>query len=932
MRVKDTLNLGKTKFKMRGNLPVKEVDRQKAWAENKIYQARQKLNEGKPTFILHDGPPYANGPIHMGHAMNKISKDIIVRFKSMSGFRSPYVPGWDTHGLPIEQQLTKAGYDRKKMSTSAFRDLCREYALKQVDQQREGFKRLGVSADWDNPYLTLKPEFEAAEVRVFGEMAKRGLIYRGKKPVYWSWSSESAMAEAEVEYHDVTSPSAFYGERVVDGKGVLDTDTYFVVWTTTPWTIPASEGITIDAGIEYAVVQAAGDDRKFVLASELVNENAERFGWQDVQVLKTVKGQDLENITAQHPYIADRKLVVMLGDFVTTETGTGLVHTAPGLGEDDFNVGALYHLPVLVPVDDKGYMTEEAGPDFKGVFYEDANQISLDKLKEANALLDYMPYEHSYPFDWRTKKPVIFRATPQWFASVDKVRDEILDSLKDVKFQPDWGQRRLANMIKDRGDWVISRQRVWGVPLPIFYAEDGTAIIEPETVEHVADLFGQFGSNVWFDRDAKDLLPEGYTNEHSPHGEFTKETDIMDVWFDSGTSHQGVLAEREDLVYPADLYLEGSDQYRGWFNSSLITSVVCSGHAPYRSIISQGFTLDKKGKKMSKSMGNVIDPEKVIKQMGAEIIRLWVMSADTSADVRVSMGTFQQISEAYRKLRNTFRFLLANTADFKPAEDTVSYEKLEAVDQYMLVKLNHFLKEMRDDFDQYDFLDAYKLLINFVNNDLSAFYMNVAKDVLYIESADSHVRRSMQTVFYQILVTLVKLLTPILPHTTEEVWEYMDEPEDFVQLTEIPDVETFDNEDDLLAKWSDFMEVRSHVLKSLEEARNAKMIGKSLEAQVDLYVNDHQKELLDSLNANVALLLGVSALHIHPLDDAPEDADKFNNGVAVKVSPAAGETCARCRMVKEDVGSDSAYPTLCARCAKIVRDNFPETVEEGLEK
>ena len=931
MRVKDTLNIGRTKFPMRGKLPVTEAQREQLWEENKVYQLRQKLNEGKPTFVLHDGPPYANGNIHIGHAMNKISKDFIIRYKSMTGYRAPYVPGWDTHGLPIEHQLTKSGYDRKKMTTSEFRDLCRKYALEQVDKQRTDFKRLGVSGEWDHPYLTLDKEFEAAQIRVFGEFAKKGLLYQAKKPVYWSWSSESALAEAEVEYHDVVAKTAFFVEQIKDGKGRLDNNTYLVVWTTTPWTIPASEAVAVNPKFDYSVVKPAGDDRQYVVGTELLANLAEKLGWDDYEVVDHLSGADMEGMTTQHPYI-DRELLVGNADYVTADTGTGLVHTAPGYGDDDYNFGKKYDLPIFAPINDQGVLTKDNGADFDGVFYQKADDISLQKLEDNHALLLEEPLKHSYPFDWRTKKPIIFRATDQWFVSIEKMRQNILDALEDVEYHPSWGKVRLRNMIKDRGDWVISRQRVWGVPLPIFYAEDGTPIMEEETINHVADLFAKYGSNVWFDRDAKDLLPEGYTNEHSPHGKFTKETDIMDVWFDSGSSHQGVLAERDYLTYPADMYLEGSDQYRGWFNSSLITSVVCSGHAPYRSIISQGFTLDMKGKKMSKSVGNVIDPEKVIKQMGAEIIRLWVMSADTSADVRVSMGTFQQISEAYRKLRNTFRSLLANTADFKPAEDTVSYEKLEAVDQYMLVKLNHFLKEMRDDFDQYDFLDAYKLLINFVNNDLSAFYMNVAKDVLYIEPADSHVRRSMQTVFYQILVTLVKLLTPILPHTTEEVWEYMDEPEDFVQLTEIPDVETFDNEDDLLTKWSDFMEVRSHVLKSLEEARNAKMIGKSLEAQVDLYVNDHQKELLDSLNANVALLLGVSALHIHPLDDAPEDADKFNNGVAVKVSPAAGETCARCRMVKEDVGSDSAYPTLCARCAKIVRDNFPETVEEDLEK
>ena len=931
MRVKDTLNLGRTKFPMRGKLPVTEAQREQLWEENKVYQLRQKLNEGKPSFVLHDGPPYANGNIHIGHAMNKISKDFIVRYKSMSGYRAPYVPGWDTHGLPIEHQLTKSGYDRKKMSTSEFRDLCRKYALEQVDKQRTDFKRLGVSGEWDHPYLTLDKEFEAAQIRVFGEFAKKGLLYQAKKPVYWSWSSESALAEAEVEYHDVVAKTAFFAEQVKDGKDILDDNTYLVVWTTTPWTVPASEAVAVNGKFDYSVVKPANDDRQFIVATDLLDGVADKLGWEDFEVVKHLSGNDLDGMVTKHPYI-DRDILVGTADYVTADAGTGLVHTAPGYGDDDYHFGLEHNLPIFAPITDQGVLTKENGADFDGVFYQDADDISLKKLEEAGSLLLEEPLKHSYPFDWRTKKPIIFRATDQWFVSIDKMRQDILDALEEVNYQPSWGKTRLRNMIKDRGDWVISRQRVWGVPLPIFYAEDGTPIMEEETINHVADLFAKYGSNVWFDRDAKDLLPEGYTNEHSPHGKFTKETDIMDVWFDSGSSHQGVLAERDYLTYPSDLYLEGSDQYRGWFNSSLITSVVCSSKAPYKGIVSQGFTLDKKGKKMSKSMGNVIDPNKVVKQMGAEIIRLWVMSADTSADVRVSMGTFQQISEAYRKLRNTFRFLLANTGDFKPTDDTVSYEKLNSVDQYMLVKLNHFLKEMRADFDNYDFLDAYKFLINFVNNDLSAFYMNLAKDVLYIEPADSHARRSMQTVFYNILLTMVKLLTPILPHTTEEVWEYMDEPEDFVQLTEIPDPQTFANEAELLKQWDRFMDVRSHVLKGLEEARNAKQIGKSLEAQVDLYLSDQQQQLLTDLDEDVALLLGVSALHIHPLAEAPADAAKYDDGVAVKVSPAVGETCARCRMVKEDVGSDDAYPMLCARCAKIVRDNFPETVEEGLEK
>ena len=931
MKVKDTLNLGKTKFPMRGNLPVREVERQNEWEENKVYEQRQKLNEGKPSFVLHDGPPYANGNIHMGHAMNKISKDFIVRSKSMMGFRAPYVPGWDTHGLPIEQQLKKAGVDRKALSVAEFREMCRQYALEQVDKQRKDFKRLGVAGEWDNPYLTLKPEYEAQQIRVFGKMAEKGLIYKGKKPVFWSWSSESALAEAEVEYHDVTSPSAFYGEQVVDGKGVLDENTYMVVWTTTPWTIPASEGITIDATFDYAVVQHDDDERKYVLAADLVNADAELFGWNDVKIVKTVKGAELENVLCQHPFYPERKLVTMLGDFVTTDAGTGLVHTAPGFGEDDFNIGVKYGLDVYVPVDDKGYMTEDTGEDFAGLFYEDANEVSLKKLEEAGVLLKQMDYEHSYPFDWRTKKPIIFRATPQWFASVDKIRDQILDAINEVQFFPDWGQKRLYNMIRDRGDWVISRQRVWGVPLPIFYGEDGEAIMTKETIEHVAKLVEEHGSNIWFQREAKDLLPEGFTSEHSPNGEFTKETDIMDVWFDSGSSHQGVCAERDYLTYPADLYLEGSDQYRGWFNSSLITSVAYSGHAPYKQILSQGFTLDGKGRKMSKSLGNTIVPSEVIDKMGAEIIRLWVLSVDTSADVRVSMGSFQQIAESYRKFRNTVRFLLANTTDFDPAKNAVAFDEMESIDKYMTVLVNKFTKEILDAYANYEFMEIYKKLINFITTDLSAFYMDVAKDVVYIEAPDSKKRRSMQTVLYDVVVRLTKLMTPILPHTTEEIWKYLKEDEEYAQLSEMPEVKHFNNEEKLVDLWNRFMNLRSGVFKALEEARNEKLIGKSFEAHVDLYVSNGVQADLDALNANVRQALIVSALDVHPLSEAPENALKFNDEYAVVVEHAKGEVCPRCRMIKTDIGSDADLPTLCASCAEIVRENYSEALAEGLE-
>lgn len=929
MRIKETLNLNKTGFPMRGNLPVTEAQRQAVWAENKVYEQRQKLNEGKPTFVLHDGPPYANGDIHIGHAMNKISKDFIVRYKSMSGYRAPYVPGWDTHGLPTEQALTNQGVDRKSMSTAEFRELCRKFVLKEIDKQRNGFKRLGVAGDWDHPYITLQPEYEAAQVRVFAEFVKKGYIFRGQKPVYWSWSSESALAEAEVDYKDVESPSAFFAEQVKDGHGLLDDNTYFVVWTTTPWTIPASEGITVDAGFDYAVVQPKSETRKFVVAEQLLSSVSETLGWEDVKTLQTLKGAQLEKMTAHHPYY-DRDLLVMNGNFVTLDAGTGLVHTAPGFGEDDFNVGTKYGLPVFSPVDGQGKMTADA-PGFEGVFYEDANQISLDKLKEKNLLLKYMPYTHSYPFDWRTKKPIIFRATPQWFASVSAFRQDILDALDDVKFYPDWGKRRLYNMIKDRGDWVISRQRAWGVPLPIFYAEDGTPIMTPETIDHVADLFAKHGSNYWFEHDAKELLPDGFTSEHSPNGQFTKETDIMDVWFDSGSSHQAVLAARPELTYPADLYLEGSDQYRGWFNSSLITSVAVSGKAPYKAVMSQGFTLDKNGKKMSKSIGNTIAPDEIIKKMGAEILRLWVASVDSSADVRVSMESFTQISESYRKLRNTMRFMLSNVTDFDPAKNTVPYADLAGADRYLLSRLNDLVEQVRADYEKYDFIDLYKLLLSFVTNDLSAFYLDFAKDILYIDAADSKTRRSMQTVLYQVLVRMTTLMTPLLPHTAEEIWPFLHEKPEFAQLAEMPNVEPEWQNEALIGRWADFMTLRSDVLKSLEEARDAKLIGRPMEAALDLYVSDHNAEMLEHLHSNVAQLLIVSQLQVHPLSEAPETADKYED-VAVVVSHATGDVCQRCRMIKQDVGSDDAYPALCARCAKIVRAEYPESVTEGLEK
>ena len=927
MRIKDTLNLGKTKFKMRGNLPVREAEWQKEWEDNKLYEQRLKLNEGKPRFDLHDGPPFANGNIHMGHALNKISKDIIVRYKNMNGYYAPYVPGWDTHGLPVEQQLAKKGIDRKTMDRAKYRELCRQFAQEQVEKQMTDFKRLGVMADWDHPYITLQPEFEAAEIRVFGEMFKKGYIYKGKKPVYWSWSSESTLAEAEVEYHDIKSPRIYVAFPILDGKGILDSDTSLVIWTTTPWTIPSNVGITVNPKFDYDVVEV--NDKKYVIGSDRLPAVAEDLGWKDYKVLKTLKGTDFDRMTYKHP-LYDVTGLVMNDTYVTDDDGTGLVHNATGFGEDDYNVGRRYGLPVFSPMDAQGRFTDEVpDPDLVGMFYDDANKVVADKLKKAGALLKLDFFTHSYPHDWRTKKPVIYRATTQWFASIDKFRDQILDQIKKASFIPEWGKTRLYNMIKDRGDWVISRQRAWGVPLPIFYAEDDTPIVTPETIEHIAKIFEKEGSNAWYTHTAKELLPEGFTSEHSPHGEFRKETDILDVWFDSGTSWSGVMSKREGLHFPADLYLEGSDQYRGWFNSSLITSVAVTGQAPYKQVLSQGFVLDDKGHKMSKSLGNVISPNDVIKKMGAEIIRLWVAQADTTSDVAVSMGILQQSAESYRKIRNTFRYMLANTSDFDPKESRVAYDYLRSVDQYMEVKLNDLIKDCIAAYDKFDFTDVFKKVFKFISNDLSAFYLDFAKDVLYIDGQDSHARRSMQTVIYDAAVKLAKILTPILPHTMEEIWGFLKEPEDYVQLANMPKVEEFANHDELLENWGKFMKLRDDVLKALEDARNKKLIGKSFEAAVTIYPDKETKTMLDDLGANFRQILIVSKLTIAD-GEAPAEAEKLNNA-SIVVERADGEVCPRCRMIRTDIGVDPKLPMLCGRCAKIVEADYPEAVQEGFE-
>ncbi len=907
VELKDTLLMPKTKFPMRGNLPNKEPEFLKRWDEMDLYRKVLEKNAGKPSYVLHDGPPYANGNIHIGHALNKILKDFIVKYKNMNGFVSNYVPGWDTHGLPIEQVLVNNGVDRKSMPATKFRNKCKDYALKQVDKQRADFKKLGVIGDWDNPYLTLDPKFEAEQIRVFGKMVDKGYIYKGLKPIYWSPSSESALAEAEIEYRDHTSPSIYVGFELVSEDGVVEKGTKFVIWTTTPWTLPANLGIAVHPDFEYQEVKVNGEN--YLLAKERVNFLAEQFGWENFELGKTVLGKELEYLLCQHPFL-DRTSTLILADYVTLDSGTGLVHTAPGHGVDDFIVGqGKYKLGVLSPVDNQGNLTEEAGQ-FAGQFVFDANKNIISHLAETGALLKQENITHSYPHDWRSKKPIIFRSTPQWFCSVDAFRSELLGAVDRTKFYSEWGKPRLYNMIRDRGDWVISRQRVWGVPIPVFYAENGEAILDNNLIEHVAKIFEAEGSNVWFYKDAKELLPEGYTHPGSPNGEFTKEMDIMDVWFDSGTSHQGCCAVRDDLTYPADLYLEGSDQYRGWFNSSLITSVAISGEAPYKELVSAGFVMDGNGNKMSKSLGNVISPNDVGKQLGAEIIRLWSASVDYTQDVRISNDILKQVSETYRKIRNTFRFLLGNlfNGSFDNRTDLLSYDELEELDKYMVLKFEKVVAKVLDYYENYQFNSITTELINFFNVELSSFYLDYGKDILYIEDEKSQKRLSMLTVLYTVLSKSVRLLAPILSFTAEEVYDNMPyEDAESVHLTDFPAKNLIDDAA-LEAKWDKLLEVRDDVNKALEESRNEKVIGKSLEAAVEIYSNDSKVvELLNSVD-NLHQLFIVSKVEV-----------KENDGVAydlatVKVTKAEGQRCERCWNIVEEVNEEG----LCPRCASIL--------------
>ena len=901
---KDTLWMPKTDFPMRGNLPKREPDVQAKWDELDVYKKRVAKNAGQKSFVLLDGPPYANGDIHMGHALNKILKDFIVRYKSMAGFNAPYIPGWDTHGLPIEQALVnKKKIKRHEMSVADFRALCEEYAREQIVNQMQQFKRLGIQGDWENPYMTLAKEFEAEQLLVFAKMAADGLIYKGLKPIYWSPSSETALAEAEIEYKDKKSPSIFVAFKVKDGNDVLNGDEEFVIWTTTPWTIPANLAIAVNAELEYSVVATSG--RKFVVAKELVSKLAEELEWENYAEVAVFNGKELERVICAHP-LYDRDSLVVLGEHVTLEVGTGLVHTAPGHGEDDFNVCKEYGLHVLCPIDDKGKFTHQVNDvRIEGLFYDKANKVITESLDENGALLSLTFITHSYPHDWRTKKPIIFRTTNQWFASIDGLKERALSEIDKVEWIPEWGGTRLGNMVKDRAEWCISRQRVWGVPIPVFYAEDETPILDNAIMEHVANLVREHGTNIWFEKSAKELLPEGFTHPGSPNGEFTKETDIMDVWFDSGTVHHGVLKAR-GLPYPADMFLEGSDQYRGWFNSSLSTGVAMTDIAPYKAVLSHGFVLDGKGLKMSKSIGNVVDPLKLIKQYGADVIRMWAASVDYQSDVRISDDMVKQVAESYRKIRNTFKFLLGNLFDFDPAVDAVEFSNLPEVDQLMMVKLNIMVKDVLACYDEYRFDDVSKYMINYMTNSLSAFYLDFTKDVLYIEKKDGLARRGVQTVFYEHAHAMALLLTPIIPHTAEEIYAHLPgEKEVSVYLANMPEVVEYPaTVVELGEKWSPVFEIRDGLLKALEEARASKVIGKSFEAHARITLPQVDYDALTAINANLRQIFILSGLEL-----------VVGDKLEFEITKAEGETCARCWQVMDVVNADG----ICERCDKVVK-------------
>lgn len=924
----ETINLPKTDFPMRANLPKREPGFLAGWEQdnNALYHALMKKNEGKPLFVLHDGPPYANGNLHMGHALNKVLKDFIVRYKNMAGFYAPYVPGWDTHGLPIERQAIQAyGMDRDKVSVSEFRQKCEEFARKHVNTQREQFKRLGVIGDWEHPYLTLTHDFEAKQIEIFGEMAKKGYIYKGLKPVYWCPHDETALAEAEIEYQDEPCSSIYVKFAVTDDKGVIEKaigtkeNVYFVIWTTTTWTLPGNLAISVNPFFEYDLVKVPNGEI-YVLAKELVNSVMQAAGIESWEVLATLLGSDLEMMKTQHP-IMDRESVIITGEHVTLDAGTGCVHTAPGFGADDFIVCQKYNIPIIVPVDGKGYATEDAGK-YAGMYYEKTTPIILDDLRACNALLAIEDIVHSYPHCWRCKNPIIFRATEQWFCSVDALKDDAVKACHEITWLPGWGEERMTSMIMERSDWCISRQRIWGVPIPIFFCKKcGKPLVNEQTIKLVSDLFREKGSNAWFEMDASEILPSDIHCECGC-GEFDKETDTMDVWFDSGSSWAAVIEQREGQPIPVDVYLEGNDQYRGWFQSSMLTAIATKGIAPYKTVITHGMIVDEERQKMSKSLGNGISPQEILDQYGADILRLWVSSADYRQDMRISKEMFKHLAQNYLKIRNTARYILGNLEGFDPKTDMVAYNDLCELDRWALMKLNDLVAKVIKGYDDYEFHVVLHAIHNFCVVDMSNFYLDVIKDRLYCEEKNGALRRSAQTAMYEILDALVRMIAPILCFTADEIWQAMphrdgDDAANIV-LNAMPKVNlAWAFAEEASSKWDKLIALRDDVNKALEEARKNKVIGKPLEAWVTVYTDDETAALLETVPADeLAALCIVSKLRV--IRGNGEGMQGENLPVQIAIERASGDKCERCWMYVDSIGQDSKHPTLCARCAAVV--------------
>ncbi|MGQ0794379.1 MAG: isoleucine--tRNA ligase [Deltaproteobacteria bacterium] len=919
---KNTLNLPHTDFPMKANLNQREPETLKQWEEDKLFEQIRKASGGRPKFVLHDGPPYANGHIHMGHCLNKVLKDIIVKSKTMSGFDSCYVPGWDCHGLPIEYQVTKdLGGKKEGMTKADIRKLCRAYAEKFVNIQREEFKRLGIFGDWDNPYLTMSYPYEAAIAAELGRFIENGGLYRGKKPVYWCYSCQTALAEAEVEYEDKHSPSLYVKFPISSSQisakfpSLRGRDAFALIWTTTPWTLPANQALAFHPDYEYVAVDSGGE---VYIVAEALREKL----FADAPALEKFTGRSIEGARFSHPFY-DRESAATVAGFVTLDTGTGIVHIAPGHGQEDYEVGIRYGLDIYAPVDDRGKFIKSV-EFFGGMFVYNANKSIIEKLGELGRLFREQKFSHSYPHCWRCKNPVIFRATPQWFISMDRggLRKNALFEIDNrVRWIPGWGRDRIFNMIENRPDWCVSRQRAWGVPIPVFYCGScGEMLMGGEISSHISRIFESEGADAWFTREASELVPQGMTCGKCGGGSFSKETDILDVWFDSGSSFAAVCERRAELSMPADMYLEGSDQHRGWFHSSLLVAVGTRGRAPYKSVLTHGFVVDKEGEKMSKSKGNVTVPAEIIKKYGAEILRLWTAAEDYRGDIRISSEILERLTEAYRKIRNTFRYLLSNIHDFDPSTHSVAYENLEEIDKWILHRLGTSTGKIRRAYDEYEFHILYHELQRFCIVDLSSVYLDVQKDTLYTYPADSPERRSSQSAMHTALGALLRLAAPVLSFTADEAWRYMTgEKEGSVHLAQFPNADFIDHELD--AKWSRLIALRDEILKALERARREKFIGSSLEAGVKLYSSDEEARGFIAENLDQLKRLGIVS-HAQCVDNPPNGDNTFHSaevlGLIIGVEKAPGKKCERCWMYWTSVGEDVNYPTLCARCVRRV--------------